>query len=249
MATTPPLRRLERAAEDDGTAGGEGDGAVELDGRLVVFGAGPDCAEGFGLLAVIFAAGGDEDLAVPVAEDLDGLRGGGSEAEEADALAGLGARDAKTAEADDAGAEERGDVGVVECGWEGIGEVGADEGVFGVAAVDGVAGEDGVVAEVFFVAEAEGTGAVGTADPGDADAGACRKFRCCAFDDLAYDLMAEDQRFLDERQVAFEDVKVGAADSAGEDAEEGVALGDGGDGDVFDLERLFGGVEDGCFHG
>jgi hypothetical protein len=42
--------------------------------------------------------------------------------------------------------------------------------------------------------------------------------RCCAVDDFADDLMAEDERFLDERKVAFEDVEVGAADSAGEDA-------------------------------
>jgi hypothetical protein len=61
--------------------------------------------------------------------------------------------------------------------------------------------------------------------------------------------MAEDEGFLDEGKVAFEDVEVGAADSAGEDAEESVALGDGGDGDVFDLEGPIGGVEDGSFHG
>jgi hypothetical protein len=65
---------------------------------------------------------------------------------------------------------------------------------------------------------------------------------------LAYDLVAEDERFFDEGKVAFEDVEVGAADSAGEDAEEGVAVGDGGNGDVFDLEGLIGGLEDGGFH-
>jgi hypothetical protein len=68
------------------------------------------------LFAVIVAAGGDEDVAAPVAEDFDGLRGGGSEAEEADALARLRARYAEAAEADDAGAEKWGDVGVVEGG-------------------------------------------------------------------------------------------------------------------------------------
>lgn len=231
-------------AEDDGSAGSEGDGAVELDGWLVVFCAYPFCSEGFGLLAVVFAAGGDEDVAVPVAEDFDGLRGGGTEAEEADSLAGLGAGYAQAAEADDAGAEERGDVGVVEAGGQGEDEVGADEGVLGVAAVDGVAGEGGVVAEVFFVAETEGAGAVGSADPGDADAGAC----VSAFDDLAYDLVAEDEGFLDEGEVAFEDVEVGAADSAGEDSEEDVVRGERRSGDVFDFERLVGGVKDGGFH-
>ncbi len=214
-------------AEDDGSAGGEGDGAVEGDGGLVVFCADPGCSEGLGLLAVVFAASGDEDFAVPVAEDFDGLRGGGSEAEEAYALAGLRARYAQAAEADDAGAEERGDVGVVEGGGQGEDEVGADEGVFGVAAVDGVAGEGGVVAEVFFVAEAEGAGAVDAADPGDADAGVCGEFGGGAFDDFADDLMAEGEGLVDEREIAFEDVEVGAADSAGEDAEEDVIGGEG----------------------
>jgi hypothetical protein len=53
---------------------------------------------------------------------------------------------------------------------------------------------------------------------------------------------------VDEREVALEDVEVGAADSAGEDAEEDVARGEGGSGDVFELEGLVGGVEDGGFH-
>ena len=61
--------------EDDGSAGGEGDGAVELDGWLVVFGADPFCPGGGCLVAVGLAAGGDEDVAVPVTEDGDGLAG------------------------------------------------------------------------------------------------------------------------------------------------------------------------------
>ena len=57
-----------------------------------------------------------------------------------------------------------------------------------------------------------------------------RGVRGCAFDDFADDLVAEDEGLLDEGEVAFEDVEVGAADSAGEDAEEGVAGGEGGAG-------------------
>jgi len=242
------LAKAAEGAEDDGSAGGEGDGAVEGDRRLVVFGADPFCAEGFGLLAVVFAAGGDEDFAVPVAEDFDGLRGGGSEAEEANALSGLGACDAQAAEADDAGTEEWGDVGVVEGGGQRVDEVGTDEGVFGVATVDGVAGEGGVVAEVFFVAEAEGAGAVGAADPGDAYAGVCGEFGGCAFDDFADDLVAEDEGLVEEGEIAFEDVQVSAADSAGEDAEKDVIGGEGGAGGVFDLEGMVSGVEDGGLH-
>ena len=248
MATMPPLRRLESALSDDGSAGREGDGAVELNGGLVVFGADPFGSGCGGLIAMGLAAGGDEDVAVPVAEDGDGLAGGGSEAEEADAFAGLSARDAEAAEADDAGAEEWSDVGVIEGVRECVDEVGADEGVFGVATVDGVAGEGGIVTEVFFVAETEGAGAVGAADPGDADACACGVFVCCALDDLADDLVAEDEGIVDEGEIAFEDVEVGAADSAGEDAEEDLIAGGGGAGNVFDLEGLIRGVKDGGFH-
>ncbi len=187
--------------EDDGSAGSEGDGSIERDGWLVVFGATQGCSGGGGLLAMGFAAGGDEDFAVPVAEDLDGLAGGGSEAEEAYALARLGACDAEAAEADDAGAEEWGGMDAVESVGERVGEVGADEGVLGIASVGGVAGEGGVVAEVFFVAEAEGTSAVRATDPRDAYA--CAFVR--AVGDFAYDLVAEDEGFLEEGKIAFVD--------------------------------------------
>jgi hypothetical protein len=115
----------------------------------------------------------------------------------------------------------------------------------GVASVGGVAGEGGVVAEIFFFAAAEWAGAVRAADPGDAYA--------CAFvgvfDDFTYDLVAEDEGFLHDGDVAFVDVQVGAAYSAGEDAKESVAGGDLGARDVFHAEGLVGSVEDGSFHG
>ena len=78
------------------------------------------------------------------------------------------------------------------------------------------------------MAETEGTSAVGAADPGDADAGAfLQAVLVGIFEEFAYDLVTEDEWFLKERQVALEDVEVGAADSAGEDAQERVAGGDG----------------------
>jgi len=185
-----------------------------------------------------FAAGGDVDVAVPVAEDFDGLAGGGAEAEEADALAWLSTGDAQAAEADDAGAEQRCDVGVVEPGRKGEGEVRAHEGVLGVAAVDGVAGEDGVVAEVFLVAAAEEAGAVGATDPRDSDAHAEGPVGGCALDDFTDDLVAEGEGFVDEGKIAFEDVEVGAADSAGENAEEQMVIGEDGARNIFDLKGL-----------
>jgi hypothetical protein len=160
----------------------------------------------------------------------------------------LRARYAEAAEADDAGAEKRSDVGVVEGVGQWVDKVGADDGVLGVASVDGVAGEGGVVAEVFFLAEAEGAGAVGAADPGDADTGVCGEFGSGAFKYLAYDLVAEDEGLVDEGEISFEDVEVGAADSADKNSKEDVIRDEGGFGDVFESEGLVGGVEDGCFH-
>ena len=43
-------------------------------------------------------------------------------------------------------------------------------------------------------------------------------------------------------------MEVRPADAAGEDAEQSVAFGEGGSGDVFDLKGLVGGVKDGSFH-
>jgi len=200
-----------------------------------------------------FAARRDVDLAVPVAEDFDGLAGGGAEAEETDAFSGLSAGDAEAAEADDAGAEKRSDVCVAEGFGERVGEVGADEDVFGVASIDGVAGEGGVVAEILFVAEAEGAGAVGASDPGDTDAHADGAFGCSSADNLADDLVAGDEGLMHEAEVALEDVEVGAADTAGEDAEHDLSVGEHGHWGVFDLEDWFDGrlrsVQDGSFHG
>jgi hypothetical protein len=139
-------------------------------------------------------------------------------------------------------------VGIVEGVGEWVGEVGADEDVLAIAAVDGVAGEDGVVAEVFFAAKAEGAGAVGSADPGDADAHVVWAIRGGAVDDLADDLMAEDKRAVEETEVALGDVEVGATDSAGEHAKEDMALGEDGDRDFFQSKWLVDGLKDGCSH-
>jgi hypothetical protein len=54
--------------------------------------------------------------------------------------------------------------------------------------------------------------------------------------DLADDLVAEDEGVSERRQIALEDVEVGAADSAGEDLEEDMAGNRGGARYVFDRE-------------
>jgi hypothetical protein len=57
-----------------------------------------------------------------------------------------------------------------------------------------------------------------------------------------------DEGVAHDGKVVLEDVQVGPADSAGKDAEEGVAGSDGGTRDIFDGERLCGGAEDSGFH-
>ena len=102
---------------------------------------------------------------------------------------------------------------------------------------------------------AEAAGAVDAAHPGDADACADGEFRSVAADsaDLADDLVAGDDGGRERRQIALDDVQVGAADSAGDDAEQDVAGKDSGRRDVFDAEEVAGsgevGMEDGSSHG
>ena len=107
------LAQAAQSADDDLAAGGEGDGAVELNRWTRILVADPGCAGGYGCFAMRFAAGNHVDLAVPMLQDLDGEARGAAKAEEADAFAGLDAGHAQAAEADDARAEQRGDVGGV----------------------------------------------------------------------------------------------------------------------------------------
>ncbi len=172
-----------------------------------------------------------------------------AEAEQADALAALDSGDAQAAKADDARAQQWRGVKVIKLGRQRIDEVAARDGILRVAAVDGVSGEGGRVAEVLEAAAAIGTSAVDAAHPGNADAAAERKFWPGAVFDGADDLMAGYERLLARRQFAIDDVKIGAADSAGADAEQNFAAGDLRLGQVFDLKMMFGCSEDGGFHG
>lgn len=140
----------------------------------------------------------------------------------------------------------------VGCWGQRVNEVGAGEGVLGVASVDAVSGEDGVVTEIFGTHAAEAAGTVCAAHPRDADAGADGECGCSAVYDLADDLVAGDYGLLERRKVALDDVEVGAADSAGEDSQQDVAGANGGRGEIFEAEELAGSgegrVEDGGLH-
>src|SRR6266851_2363409 len=230
------LAEAGEGGDDDGSAGREGDGTIEFNRGLFALLADPGCAEGGSLLAMALTAGGDVDLAVPGLKDGDGEAGGGAEAEESDAFTRFHAGDTQAAEADDAGAEERGYVGVVQTGGQGVGEVGADQSVLGVATIDGVAGEGGVVAEVLGSAKAVGAGTIGASYPGDAYSRAMGELRGCALDHLADDLMAGDQGFVNQGKIAFEDVQVGTADSAGKHTEQEVPRDEAWAWDFFDAQ-------------
>jgi hypothetical protein len=109
-----------------------------------------------------------------------------------------------------------------------------------------------VVAEVLHAVAAEPAVAVNTADPGDADARAGREGCGCAFNNFADDLMAGDDARVQGLEIALDDVKIGAADTAGEDFEQHFAGLWFRTRNSFDGKPCAGvgrrGIEDGCAH-
>src|SRR6185437_13999067 len=95
----------------------------------------------------------------------------------------------------------------------------------GIAAVGRPARELGVGAEVLEAAAAGRAGAVGAVEPGHADA-------LAAAGDPAGHLVAEHHGPEAQRQVAREDLEVGAADAAGADLDEHLARPGHGVGDL-----------------
>src|SRR5205085_5878434 len=128
------------------------------------------------------------------------------------------ARRAQRAVADQPRAEERRRLLVRVALWDREAEALVGDGVLRVAAVEVVAGEARRVAEVLAPARAVAAGAVRPAEPRDADAAAARLVD-------ADDLVADDERQLRMRKLAVDDVQVGAADAAGEDADEQLTRG------------------------
>jgi hypothetical protein len=109
---------------------------------------------------------------------------------------------------------------VIEAGGQRIDEIGARQGVFGIASVDRVSGKYGMVAEVLIAVAAMPAIAVHATHPGNPDTHAGRKIRGRALHDFANDLMTRDQARTKCWQVSFHNVEVGTADSAGENAEQ-----------------------------
>ena len=142
----------------------------------------------------------------------------------------------QAAVADDAGAEQRSCSHRRHAGRETVDEPGRRDRVLGEAAVHVPAGEERVLAEVLLPAPAEAAGLVGLVQPRHADAvadgerrrarGAARRDEVRARPerhDLADDLMTGDDGRAVRRQLALEDVQVGAADAAGQHPQEDLA--------------------------
>src|ERR1700723_1256128 len=219
-----PAQTRERA-DDDFAAWREGDGAIELHGRLVIFRADPGSTHGRGRFSMGFTPGDDIDFAFPRLQNGQRQTCGAAETEEADAFALVHIGNAQASKSNNAGTQQRGDVDVIEAGRQGHGEVRAHRGVLSIAAVYGVAGEGRLVAQVFQAVAAIPATVVHPTHPGNSAAGFQGQFRGGAVNDFPNDLVAGDQVGLQRRKIAFYDVQVGATDAAGRYAEEHVAGG------------------------
>jgi hypothetical protein len=158
-------------------------------------------------------------LAAARESDLQGDVRRRSETEQAEASAGLDLRAAQRAVADDAGAEERRGRLVGENRGDGVRKVLAHQGLLRITAVLVPAGVTRGAAQVLVAAPAVGAGAAGEAQPGDPHALADREPRAARAERLdgAHHLVAGHERQPARRQVALDDVQIGAAHAAGRD--------------------------------
>jgi hypothetical protein len=173
--------------------------------------------------------------------DLDRQVRRGAEPEQAQHLAWADAADPQRAVADDPGAQQRRSLDVAQAVRKRIDEVGAGNDTLGIAAVDRPPGELGQLAEVLAAAQAVAAAAACAGQPRQAHplAGA---------GDPSHHLVPDDHRRSPHLEVAAGDLQVGAADAAGTDLDQQLALaglrvGHGADGE------LPGTLEDGGAHG
>src|SRR5262249_20240039 len=125
----------------------------------------------------------------------------------------------KRTEAYDAGAEQGGGFFVAEVFRNRIDEISRRHSIFGVTAVNQPSGERRVLAKVFLAFAAIFAHSASLMQPRDAHAVADPGLRHASPDlfDTPYDLMAWNDRQYLPRQLAFNDVKIGAADAADAD--------------------------------
>jgi hypothetical protein len=163
----------------------------------------------------------------------------GSEAEEADALALLNSGHANAAETDDAGAQERGGVQIVQGFRKREDEIGSGQRVLCVTTGNRIASKGGRIAEIFKAALAVGTAAIHSADPGYSHTRAGREIRIRGVGgiDCCDDLVARNDVGHSNRQLAFNDMEIGATDAACPDPQENESRLNVRHGDFLNLKR------------
>jgi hypothetical protein len=117
-------------------------------------------------------------------------------------------------------------------------EVPARQGVFGIAPVYCIAGEDRVVAQVLHPSVAVGAVAIDSAQPGDTDPRANRQLGVRAFHHFADDLVPGNEIGPQRGQFTVDDVQVGPANSAPQNAQQHVPGLQLRSGNLFDLQGL-----------
>ncbi len=199
----------------------EQDGAIQEMRRAIEAVPDPGRAELLGELAMRASTAEDEDLAAEVPGHLEGDVGGASEAEEPQAPPGSDAGAQIRAIPDDPRAQQRreldGGPGLRQRVGEGFGHHGA----LRIAAILVPAGEAGLETEVLGAAQAEATAPARGTQPGDphprsdGEAGAARTDR----EHPTHDLVAGNHLRAVGRQLAFDEVQIGAAHAASLDLE------------------------------
>jgi hypothetical protein len=136
--------------------------------------------------------------------------GRSSEPKQPDPVAVLDAGHTQAAKAYYAGAQQRGGVEIVELRGQGESKIGANDRVFRIAAVHRVTGKRGRIAEILHAELTIPARAVGSSNPGNAYTRADRKILRCSGYDFADNLMSGDHSGAKGRQVAFDDMQIGA---------------------------------------
>jgi hypothetical protein len=96
-------------------------------------------------------------------------------------------------------------------------EVGAHQNIFGIATIHCIARERRFVAEILHTTTAIRAIAIDATHPRNADTASRRQLQGRAFDYFSHDLMARSQAGTKRRKISFNDVKVSATHSAGDD--------------------------------
>ena len=124
------------------------------------------------------------------------------------------------------------------------------EHLLGIAAVELVAGEPGFLAKVLLAGVAPPAFAAAVAQPRDAHPGSGRKLRPSpGLQDFAGHLVARDDRAGDVRELAVDDVQIGAAHATGPDPDPDLARPGRQAGPDLPLQGLPGCPEHHGFHG